>query len=130
MSFAKSFTELRVWQEGHKLVLSIYKETKNFPNTEIFGLISQLNRSASSVTANISEGFSRGTQKEFSQYLKIARGSLAETQNHLVLARDLGYLDKNIFDKIAVHSVIVHKMINALLSSLNTNLPAYKRTSN
>ncbi len=130
MSFARSFTELRVWQEGHRLVLDIYRQTAGFPHKENFGLTSQLTRSASSITANITEGFERGSNKEFIQFLVIARGSLAETQNHLLLARDLGYLDKVSFVNLAKQSILIHKQINALIGSMRTSSLAYKRTSN
>ncbi len=59
----KSFTGLNAWKEGHKLVLLIYKETGNFPDKEIFGLVSQMRRCVVSVTSNIAEGFSRSTSK-------------------------------------------------------------------
>lgn len=118
MSFAKSFTELKVWQESHKLTLAIYKASETFPQKEVFGLTSQVRRSASSVPANITEGFERGTKKELNQFLIIARGSLAETQNHLLLARDLAYLAEVDFQKLVRHAVVVHKLLNSFISSL------------
>lgn len=130
MSFAKSFTELKVWQEGHALVLSVYKISTEFPQRENFGLTSQMTRSASSITANITEGFERGSRKEFIHFLTIARGSLAETQNHLLLARDLGYLDNLVFEKLAQQTVVIHKLINGLIRSLRSSALANKRTSN
>lgn len=126
MSFAKSFTELKVWQEGHKLVLETYRLSESFPKSETFGLTSQLRRSVSSITANITEGFERGTKKELHQFLMIARGSLGETQNHLLLARDLKYLAETDFQKLAAQAVSVHKLLNAFLRSLK---PANQRTS-
>lgn len=130
MSFAKSFTELRVWREGHRLVLAVYRQTDNFPAKERYGLTSQIRRSVTSVTANITEGFERGGKKEFIQFLTIARGSIAETQNHLLVARDLGYMRKEAFYKLANQAVITHKLINALVRSLKTSVPANKHTSN
>lgn len=126
MSFAKSFTELKVWQEGHKLVLDVYRVSESFPKSEVFGLSSQLRRSASSVTANITEGFERGTKKELHQFLMIARGSLGETQNHLLLARDLKYLVEADFQRLAKQAVSVHKLLNAFSRSVK---PANQRTS-
>lgn len=126
MSLAKSFTELKVWQEGHKLVLDVYRASESFPKSEVFGLTSQLRRSASSVTANITEGFERGTKKELHQFLMIARGSLGETQNHLLLARDLGYLTNDDFQNLAQQAIAVHKLLNAFIRSIK---PANQRTS-
>ncbi len=125
MSLAKSFTELKVWQEAHKLTLEIYKSTENFPKSESFGLTSQLRRSASSVAANITEGFARGSKREFAQFLTIARGSLAETQNHLLLARDLNYLHQAHFRQLADRSIKVHRLLNALRRSLKTSAPVH-----
>lgn len=130
MSFAKSFTDLKVWQDGHQLALAVYRASEAFPQKEQFGLTSQLTRAASSVTANITEGFERKSKREFIQFLAIARGSIAETQNHLLLARDLGYLDGKIFESLAKQTIAIHKQINALIRALKTSLPANKRTSN
>ncbi len=121
MSLAKSFTELRVWQEAHKLTLDVYRCTETFPSQESFGLTSQLRRSTSSVAANITEGFERGSKKDFAHFLIIARGSLAETQNHLLLARDLSYLQQDQFNQLAAKTIKVHKLLNSLIRSLKTS---------
>src|SRR3989338_7264449 len=89
-----SFTDLRVWQEGHKLVLMVYRETKHFPDEERFGLTSQVRRSAVSVTSNIAEGFGRFSYKEKLQFYHTSLGSLFELQNQLIIARDIGYLSQ------------------------------------
>ena len=115
-----SFTDLIVWQRGHKFVLEIYNITDKFPKTESFGLTSQLRRAAVSVTSNICEGFERKSGKEFEQFLCISRGSLAETQNQLLIARDLGYVNTIMFNKIAMQTVEIHKLLNAFIKSVNT----------
>lgn len=120
MASITKFTELIVWQKAHKLVLAIYKLTEQFPTSEQFGLTSQLRRAAVSVTSNIVEGFERSTNKELRQFLVISRGSLAETQYQLLLARDLGYISTNEFNKLAKDSVEVHKLINGFMKSLQT----------
>lgn len=129
MSLAKSFTDLKMWQEGHNLVLAVYKHTEEFPRREDFGLTSQIRRSAGSIASNITEGFERGTKKEFIRFLVIARGSLAETQNHLLLARDLGYLKQETFHQLAEQTVLVHKLMNGFIRSLRTSSLTNKRTS-
>ena len=110
----KSFTDLYAWQEGHKLVIMIYKTTKEFPKDEIFGLVSQMRRCVISITSNIAEGFSRNTIKDKIQFYCIAQGSLTELQNQLLAARDIEYLNKEKFKKIANQTVIVHKLITGL----------------
>lgn len=116
----KSFTDLYAWQEAHKLVLMVYRITKNFPRDEIFGLIMQMRRCVVSITSNIAEGFSRSSTKEKIQFYSIAQGSLTELQNQLVVARDVGFLDKEEFNKIAKQTITVHKLITGLKRIKNT----------
>jgi len=116
----ESFTDLYAWQEGHRLVLLIYKTTKFFPKEEQFGLTNQLRRAVVSVTSNISEGFSRKSSKEKSQFYSVALGSLTELQNQILIARDVEYIKKEDFDKIASQTVIVSKIINGLIKSVLT----------
>ncbi len=91
LATVKSFRELLVWQRAIALTLEIYKLTKAFPKEEMFGLTSQLRRAAVSVASNIAEGQGRKTKGEFAQFLCMARGSNAEVQTQLVIARGLGY---------------------------------------
>jgi four helix bundle protein len=76
----KSFEDLTLWQEAHKLTLEVYKLTTKFPGTERYGIASQLRRSSSAVLANIAEGFGRATTRELLRCLQIARGELEETR--------------------------------------------------
>jgi len=110
----KSFTELNAWKEGHKLVLLIYKETERFPDTEVFGLTSQMRRCAISITSNIAEGFSRITVRDKNNFFSMALGSLTELQNQLLIAKDIKYLEKDVFGLIASQTVVVSKLINGL----------------
>lgn len=111
----QSFTDLRVWQMGHELVLETYKITQAFPKDEVFGLTSQLRRAIVSFTSNIAEGFSRKSFKEKAQFYSVALGSLTETQNQLLIARDIGYLEKKKFDVLAQKTVDLSKMMNSLI---------------
>ena len=113
----KSFTDLNAWIEGHKLVLMIYNITKLFPKEEMFGLVSQMRRCAVSITSNVAEGFSRQSYKEKVQFYSVAQGSVTELQNQLLVAKDVGFLDKEKFREIALQSVTVHKIINGLIKS-------------
>ncbi|WP_020597033.1 four helix bundle protein [Spirosoma panaciterrae] len=91
MEKTKHFRELVVWQKAHQLVLDIYRLTKIFLKEELFGLTSQLRRSAVSVPANVAEGYRKRTIPDKSKFLNIAQGSLDETHYYLILAQDLGY---------------------------------------
>lgn len=113
----KSFTDLIAWKEAHQLVLEIYGITKNFPKEERFGLTNHVRRAAVSISSNIAEGFSRNSQKEKVQFYRTSLGSLTETQNQLLIARDVGFLSKDEFTKIADRSVVISKLINGLLKS-------------
>ena len=113
----KSFTDLNVWKEGHKIVLEVYRITRNFPREEQFGLTIQLRRAAVSFTSNIAEGFSRNSYKEKLQFYFIALGSLTEIQNQLLIAKDLEYISKEAFKKIAEQTITVSKITNGLIKS-------------
>lgn len=110
--------DLKVWQKAHALVLEIYKLTNSFPKEEIYGLTSQIRRSSSSVPANIVEGQSRNTTKEYIQFLYNARGSLEETRYHLFLAQDLGYIEKDPYACLEDQCEEVSKMLNSLIKSM------------
>ena len=114
-----SFTQLNAWKKAHELAVEVYKMTKEFPKSEQYGLTSQLQRSASSVGANISEGFSRSTAADKKHFYTMSHGSLSETQNFLLLARDVAYIKDEFFKKIADLTVEVSKLINGLIKSLD-----------
>jgi four helix bundle protein len=94
-SVAKSFRELRVWNKAMELAVRVYSVTAEFPKPEIYGLTSQMRRSAVSVASNIAEGSVRGTRKDFRQFVTIARGSNCELQTQLLLAKELKFGDAN-----------------------------------
>jgi len=96
----KTFRDLIAWQKAHKMVLEVYRRTKCFPVEEKYGLVSQIRRSASSVATNIVEGFKRRSDKEYSYFLNMSEGSLEETKYHLILSRDLGYINVDEFSAV------------------------------
>lgn len=110
--------QLKVIDKAHSLTIKIYKLTNKFPRVERFRLVDQLCRSTSSVPANIAEGNSRKTKKEFTQFLYQAKGSLAETQYHLLLAKDLGYLSHHLYKSLITETNEIGKMISGLIRYL------------
>lgn len=121
----RSFEQLEVWQKAHQYVLSIYKITKNYPKEEIFGLVSQIRRSAISITANIAEGYIRISPKDKLRFYNISQGSLEETRNFIILSKDLEYIseqDKTILDNQAAE---ISRMLNAYCKSLIKNSDIY-----
>jgi four helix bundle protein len=113
---ADKFENLKVFDEAHRLTLAIYKVTRNFPKSETYGLTSQIRRSSASVAANIVEGNSRGHKKEFLQFLYLANGSLEETRYHLLLARDLNYIDVEEYGLAHLQAEIVGKLLKGLIN--------------
>ena len=112
----KNFYDLIAWQKAHKLTLLIYRETKNFPTSEQFGLMSQMRRAAVSVGSNIAEGFGRGSAKEKTQFYLIALGSLYELQSQLLVARDLEYI-KDIANAAALSKETARLLAGLIKSS-------------
>ena len=88
------YTKLGVWKDAISLVTNIYKLTENFPKSEIYGLASQIRRAAVSIPSNIAEGSARKSNKEYSQFLSISLGSIAELDTQLIIAKNLAYLEE------------------------------------
>ncbi len=119
----KSFTDLKVWQEGHKLVVLIYKVTKNFPKEETYSLIDQMRRSSSSITSNIAEGFGRQSYKEKIHFYYQAQGSLIELKDQILIAKDVGYLkDNNLLEELVKQTNLTHALLQGLISKSKTFL--------
>jgi four helix bundle protein len=118
----KSFTELTVWQRAHELALLVFRLTEKYPRSDQFGIVAQVRRSTVSVTANIAEGFGRGTTKELLRSLQIARGELEETRSFMILSRDLGRISKEEFYGVNAHCDSVGQLINALGRKLRERL--------
>lgn len=114
----RDFKKLIVWQSSHKLVLDIYKVTKNFPKEETFGLTSQIRRSFTSISYNISEGAGRYSEKEFANFINISLGSSNEAENQLLLARDLGYITQENFEILNNDLIAVKKQLVSLRNKL------------
>lgn len=115
----QNFYNLNAWKIAHELVLEIYKITKNFPKEELFGIVSQLRRAASSITANIAEGFARYHFNDKIRFYYQARGSVAEVQNFLILSMDLNYISKKNCEILGEKSNQVRQLINGLIRSID-----------
>lgn len=113
----REFTDLHAWQESHKFVVMIYKITKIFPKSELFGLTNQIQRAAVSITSNIAEGFGRHGYKEKIQFYYIAHGSLTEVKNQLLLARDIEYITEAVYLKLQDQMRAAHQLLQGLISS-------------
>jgi four helix bundle protein len=103
--------------------------TKNFPQEEMYSLISQIRRAAISIMSNIAEGFDRRTTKEFISFLVIARASASEVQNDLYISLDLNYINKEEFQATYNHAQKIAKLINGLITYLKSQSQNYKKTT-
>lgn len=114
----KNFYDLDAWKKGHSLALKIYKITKDFPQEEKYGITSQLRRAVFSITANIAEGFARYHFKDKMRFYYQARGSVAEVQNFLLLARDLEFIDADTCKELGEQAKKVEKLVNGLIRAI------------
>jgi|SRR5579863_8106805 len=115
----KNYNELTVWRKAHEMTLEIYGATRAFPREELYGLTSQLRRSAASIGANIAEGSGRRSNNEICRFLQIARGSASETEYHILLARDLKLLGEEEFQRLWSQADEVQRMLTALIQSFH-----------
>ena len=115
----KNYKELVVWKKAHEMTLDVYNATRQFPREELYGLTSQLRRSAASVGANIAEGSGRRSNNEICRFLQIARGSASEAEYHILLASDLKLLREEEFHKLSRQADEVQGMMTALIQSFH-----------
>ena len=94
MGEIKSYKDLLIWQKGIKIVCLVYQLVKSFPQEELYALTSQIKRASISIPSNIAEGYGRNTDKSFSPFLDISRGSLFEIETQLLIANELGFYNK------------------------------------
>jgi four helix bundle protein len=115
----KSYKDLIVYQKSYKLAIEIYKVTRTYPQEELYGTVSQMRRSAVSISCNIAEGYRRGHRKEYLQFLYIAYGSCSELETLLSLSCDLGFIEKGNFDMLYQLQVETSRLLKGLIQSLS-----------
>jgi four helix bundle protein len=120
VSELKDFRKLHVWGKSHQLVPAIYRATVAFPQTELYGLTSQIRRASASIPANIAEGCGRDGDAELARFFQIAMGSASELEYHLLLAHDLGFLGDGDFKQLAPKVIEVKQMLAAFIKTLRS----------
>jgi four helix bundle protein len=113
-----SFERLDVWNKSRLLTKRIYKETNNYPDSERYGIVSQLRRAVISVCSNIAEGSSRKSKKDQLHFYNMAYSSLMETLNQLIISNDLDYLDSKSLEGLREEIHSVSRLLNGLCNSL------------
>ncbi|MGZ8313428.1 MAG: four helix bundle protein [Allosphingosinicella sp.] len=118
---ARDYRELEVWRLAMDLAEAVYRMTAEFPKTEEYRITSQLLRAAASVPSNIAEGNARSTRKDYARFVSIARGSLAETETLLMLARRIGLGRAEVVEDVLNQADRVGRMLNGLHRSLEND---------
>lgn len=118
----RNYRDLKVWAKAYALSLELYCLSRAFPREEIYGITSQLRRAAVSIGANLAEGCGRRTNAEMARFVKIAMGSASELDHHLLLCKDLGFLQDEDYKRNSSNLNEVRRMLSALLDSIEEEL--------
>jgi four helix bundle protein len=114
----KSYRQLIVWQRSFALANRLYEVTGSYPRTQLYGLVSQIQRAAVSIPSNIAEGYNRNSRKEYIRYLSIALGSVAELETQLLLSQEQGYITPTIAAPLLAELDELGKMLRAMQQKL------------
>jgi four helix bundle protein len=117
----RNFRKLSVWEKSHALTLVTYKSTSSYPKEELYGLTSQMRRSASSIPSNIAEGCGRNTQPQFARFLNIAFGSASELEYQIILSADLGFISNETSNKLIKKVTEIKRMLFSLMQKVKAD---------
>jgi len=117
-----NYKELKVWKKALSLATDIYKSTAEFPQSELYGIISQMRRCAVSISSNIAEGAGRSSNKDFARFLHIANGSSYELETQLIISKNLGYLKNKEFKTLNNSLIVIQKMLYTFIKKIESDL--------
>ena len=118
----RSYKDLIVWKASMELVCEVYEVTRSFPDTERYGLTSQMRRCAISIPSNIAEGWSRNSARSFISYLNIASGSMSELLTQLEIARRINYISAKRMQALEHRGIQISKMLYMLIKKIESRL--------
>lgn len=118
MSYISSYKDLIVWQKSIELVKEVFILTKRFPKSELYGIVSQMRRSAVAIPSNIAEGYGRKSTKSYIQFYAIAYGSALELETQILISKELGFASLNQFERVDSLLLEVCKMLNAMIMKM------------
>ena len=118
----RNYRDLQVWSKAHSLTLDLYRISRGFPREELYGITGQLRRASASIGANLAEGCGRRTSGELARFVRLAMGSASELDYHLLLCRDLGFMENNNFERTTKHLTEVRKMLTSFLGSVEAQI--------
>ena len=127
--FVFAYRNLQIWQRSHQLTLVVYRLTKDFPREELFGLVSQMRRSASSVPTNIAEGCGRDSDAELGRFLIIASGSASELDYQMLLSQELGYLPEGAWQTATDELTEIRKMLTQFIQTVKKRIGSSQQKS-
>ncbi|HKT52544.1 MAG TPA: four helix bundle protein [Candidatus Angelobacter sp.] len=122
----RNHRDLKVWCKAYSLSLDLYRLSRDFPKEELYGLTSQLRRASVSIGANLAEGCGRRTNAEMGRFIRIAMGSASELDHHLLLCKDLGFLQDQKYSRVFGDLNEIRKMLTGLLDSVEGELELSK----
>jgi four helix bundle protein len=125
----RNYRDLQVWSKAHHLTLELYRVSRGFPREELYGITGQLRRAAASIGANLAEGCGRRTSTELARFVRIAMGSASELDNHLLLSRDLGFMNGDDFTRCEADLIEVRKMLTSFLQSVEEQIETQSRAA-
>lgn len=117
----KNFKQLIIWQKGIEIVKKVYDLTKHFPTQEKFGIITQMTRAAVSISANIAEGSSRNSDKDYARFLQLALGSAFELQTYLVIVHEMKWVSAAEIQHVEIILEEEIKMVHSFIKKLTAN---------
>ena len=117
----RNYRNLKVWSAAHTLTVRVYNVTRDFPDSERFGLVAQLRRSTASIPANLAEGSAISSEASFANFVEVAYSSASEADYQLLLARDVGYLHSSEYDALEAQIAEIRRMLAALRRTLRKN---------
>ena len=116
----RDFRKQKVWERGHRLTLNVYEITAVFPREEVYGLTSQMRRSCAAIPANIAEACGRGSNADLARFLQMALGSASGLENHLLLARDLAFVEPAYHEHLAEEVIQLKRMLTSFVKNPKT----------
>ncbi|MFL6313582.1 MAG: four helix bundle protein [Terriglobales bacterium] len=125
----RNYRDLQVWSKAHRLTLELYRVSRGFPREELYGITGQLRRATASIGANLAEGCGRRTSTELARFVRIAMGSASELDNHLLLSRDLGFMNGDDFTRCEADLIEVRKMLTSFLQSVEEQIETQSRAA-
>lgn len=114
----RNFRNYKVWQDSINFATAIYQETRNFPSYEKYGLASQLQRAAVSISSNIAEGAAKSSDIDFARFLDMALGSSYEVESQLLIAKNIGYFNEDIFSKLLTENIEIQKQLTSFAAKV------------